>query len=69
MSFDLSGTSAPRVLQWWNAFCNWITSTHNRLYIGWFGVLMIPTSLVAATCFVLAYVAAPAVDIDGIENP
>ena len=52
MSFDLSGTSAPRVLQWWNAFCNWITSTHNRLYIGWFGVLMIPTSLAAATCFV-----------------
>lgn len=69
MSFDLSGTSAPRVLQWWNAFCNWITSTHNRLYIGWFGVLMIPTSLAAATCFVLAYVAAPAVDIDGIREP
>jgi hypothetical protein len=26
-------------------FCNWITSTENRLYIGWFGVLMIPTLL------------------------
>jgi photosystem II P680 reaction center D1 protein len=27
----------------WGRFCNWITSTENRLYIGWFGVLMIPT--------------------------
>ncbi|KAF1894522.1 hypothetical protein Lal_00039608 [Lupinus albus] len=25
----------------WGRFCNWITSTENRLYIGWFGVLMI----------------------------
>jgi hypothetical protein len=23
----------------WGRFCNWITSTENRLYIGWFGVL------------------------------
>ncbi|MDZ8236428.1 MAG: photosystem II q(b) protein, partial [Nostoc sp. ChiQUE01a] len=27
----------------WDRFANWITSTNNRLYIGWFGVLMIPT--------------------------
>ena len=29
----------------WAKFCNWITSTENRLYIGWFGfgVLIIPT--------------------------
>jgi hypothetical protein len=27
----------------WGRFCNWITSTENRLYIGWFCVLMIPT--------------------------
>jgi len=24
----------------WSRFCSWITSTENRLYIGWFGVLM-----------------------------
>ncbi|MGK7924390.1 MAG: photosystem II q(b) protein, partial [Spirulina sp.] len=24
----------------WERFCQWITSTNNRLYIGWFGVLM-----------------------------
>ncbi|CAB9498902.1 protein D1 [Seminavis robusta] len=46
----------------WNKFSNWITSTENRLYIGWFGTLMFPTLLAAATCFV-------AVDIDGIREP
>ncbi len=24
----------------WERFCQWITSTNNRMYIGWFGVLM-----------------------------
>ena len=24
----------------WARFCEWITSTENRLYIGWFGVIM-----------------------------
>jgi len=23
----------------WNQFCEWVTSTDNRLYVGWFGVL------------------------------
>ncbi len=27
----------------WEQFCQWITSTNNRLYVGWFGVIMIPT--------------------------
>ena len=27
----------------WQQFCEWVTSTNNRLYVGWFGVLMIPT--------------------------
>ena len=31
----------------WARFCEWVTSTENRLYIGWFGVLMIPTLLTA----------------------
>ncbi|MEA5597056.1 photosystem II q(b) protein, partial [Rivularia sp. UHCC 0363] len=43
----------------WEQFCGWITSTNNRLYIGWFGVLMIPTLLAAVTCFIIAFVAAP----------
>lgn len=25
----------------WARFCEWVTSTENRLYVGWFGVIMI----------------------------
>ena len=53
----------------WNQFCDWVTSTNNRLYVGWFGVLMIPCLLTAATCFIIAFIAAPPVDIDGIREP
>ncbi|MEO1068686.1 MAG: photosystem II q(b) protein [Cyanobacteria bacterium J06638_6] len=49
----------------WERFCRWVTSTENRIYIGWFGVLMIPTMATAAIVFVLAFIAAPAVDIEG----
>ena len=53
----------------WQQFCEWVTSTNNRLYVGWFGVLMIPTLLAATTCFIVAFIAAPPVDIDGIREP
>jgi photosystem II P680 reaction center D1 protein len=53
----------------WDQFCDWVTSTNNRLYVGWFGVLMIPCLLAATTCFILAFIAAPPVDIDGIREP
>lgn len=53
----------------WDRFCQWITSTDNRLYIGWFGVLMIPTLFTATICFVIAFITAPPVDIDGIREP
>ena len=53
----------------WDDFTAWVTSTNNRLYVGWFGVLMIPCLLAATICFVTAFVAAPPVDIDGIREP
>jgi photosystem II P680 reaction center D1 protein len=53
----------------WGRFCNWITSTENRLYIGWLGVLMIPTLLTATSVLLIAFIAAPPVDIDGIREP
>ena len=53
----------------WERFCSWITSLENRLYIGWFGVVMIPTLLTATSCFIIAFIAAPPVDIDGIREP
>ena len=31
----------------WPEFCEWVTSTNNRLYVGWFGVLMIPALLLS----------------------
>jgi photosystem II P680 reaction center D1 protein len=53
----------------WGRFCNWITSTENRLYIGWFGVLMIPTLVTATSVFIIGFIAAPPVDIDGLREP
>jgi photosystem II P680 reaction center D1 protein len=53
----------------WESFCQWVTSTNNRLYVGWFGTLMIPTLLAATVCFIVAFIAAPPVDIDGIREP
>ena len=40
----------------WARFCEWITSTENRLYVGWFGVLMIPTLLTATSVFIIALI-------------
>ena len=59
--FSSAGASA------WQQFCEWVTSTDNRLYVGWFGVLMIPTLLAATTSSSLS--SPPTVDIDGIREP
>nr|QIZ74396.1 D1 reaction center protein of photosystem II [Draparnaldia mutabilis] len=53
----------------WARFAAWIVSTENRLYIGWFGVMMIPLLLTATSVFIIAFIAAPPVDIDGIREP
>ncbi len=60
-----SDIEASSPLSPWERFCHWVTSTENRIYIGWFGVLAIPTLSTAAIVFVLAIIAAPAVDMDG----
>ena len=57
------------LLAGWPEFCEWLTSTDNRIYVCWFGVLMIPCLLTAAACFIVAFIAAPPVDIDGIREP
>jgi photosystem II P680 reaction center D1 protein len=53
----------------WEQFCSWVTSTDNRLYVGWSGTIMIPCLLAATACFILAFIAAPPTDIDGIREP
>lgn len=57
------------IFSWWDRFCNWIVSTNNRIYIGWFGLLMIPAIFAASACFIIAFIAAPPVDMDGIREP
>ena len=59
----------PSSESFWDRFHGWITSTDNRIFIGNFGVLMIPCLSVAAIVFVLAIIAAPPVDLDGIREP
>jgi len=53
----------------WDRYLQWVSSTENRLYVGHFGVLMVPCLLAATTAFILAFIAAPPVDIDGIREP
>ena len=53
----------------WERYLSWVTSTNNRLYVGHFGTIMIPTLLAATICFIIAFVGAPPVDIDGIREP
>lgn len=55
--------------QVWERFCQWVTSTDNRLYIGWFGLVMIPTLSTAAIVFIIAFIAAPPVDMGGWGEP
>ena len=44
-------------------------NTGNRLYVGWFGVLMLPLIGLAIIAYITAFVLAPPVDIDGIREP
>jgi len=61
--------AAPRKTNPWSQYLDWVTSTDNRLYVGHFGVLMIPCLLAATTAFIIAFIGAPPVDIDGIREP
>ena len=61
--------AAPQRTNLWQQYLSWVTSTNNRLYVGHFGVIMIPTLLAATTCFIIAFIGAPPVDIDGIREP
>ena len=65
---SLDTVRMPPSIHPWERFCRWVTSTDNRIYIGWFGVLMIPTLSTAAITFVLALLMAPPVDVAGTGN-
>ena len=65
----MTATIARQQSSNWEDFCRWVTSTNNRLYVGWFGTLMIPCLLAAAIAFTIGIIAAPPVVIDGIREP
>lgn len=69
MNTFLQGRPELDLFKTWDRFCDWVTSTENRLYIGWFGVLMIPTIFTATVCFIIAFIVASPVDLDGIREP
>ena len=57
-----------------NSRLSLLPSGHRQLGLfislgGWSGVIMVPTLLSATTVFVIAFIAAPPVDIDGIREP
>jgi len=56
-------------LNTWSFILSFILSTSNRLYFGWFGILMFPLFLLATLCFVTSFISGPPVDIDGIREP
>ena len=54
---------------WWKSIITTVLSTSNRIYIGWFGILMFPLLSISTLAFILGYIIAPPVDIDGIREP
>jgi photosystem II P680 reaction center D1 protein len=54
---------------WFAYVIGFLLSTSNRLYIGYFGVLMFPLIGLATLAYIAAFVLAPPVDIDGIREP
>merc|ERR1719213_47132 len=62
-------SSTFSVGSWWGYLSSFILSTSNRLYIGWFGVLMFPLLAISSVVYIAAFFIAPPVDIDGIREP
>jgi photosystem II P680 reaction center D1 protein len=56
-------------INYWGQVIGFILSTTNRLYIGFFGILMFPLLSLSIFVYIIAFIAAPSVDIDGIREP
>jgi len=55
--------------KWWAYVIGFVLSTANRLYVGWFGMLLLPILSLAIIAYITAFILAPPVDIDGIREP
>ena len=69
MKSTLSHKKSQQTTPTWEFFCSWVTTTENRLYLGWFGCLMVHTLVSATFAYIIGFLAAPPVDIDGIREP
>ena len=66
---SLSMKSESIFQTWWGYLTGFILSSSNRLYVGWFGVLMFPCIFIFTLVFIASFFVAPPVDIDGIREP
>merc|ERR1719460_469245 len=57
------------VSYFWSYLVAFLVSSNNRLYIGYFGVIMFPLLIVATVTYIVGCVSFPPVDIDGIREP
>lgn len=53
----------------WGTVISYLLSTSNRLYVGYFGLMVFPLIALSTFAFVVGFVIAPPVDIDGIREP
>jgi photosystem II P680 reaction center D1 protein len=67
-TFNTSNAFAS-AYSFWGYVIGFLLSTSNRLYIGWFGILMFPLISLATVAYIAAFIFAPPVDIDGIREP
>jgi photosystem II P680 reaction center D1 protein len=65
----LRKSSAIRQQAVWSQFVSFTLSTSNRLFIGYFGLLMFPLLFVGSIVYILSVSFSPPVDIDGIREP
>merc|ERR1719493_609763 len=62
-------TNVATSVSLWGSLVSVVTTTNNRIFIGWFGVAMFPLLFVAIIVYVAGFILAPPVDIDGIREP
>merc|ERR1719493_68480 len=62
-------TNVATSVSLWGSLVSVVTTTNNRIFIGWFGVAMFPLIGLAIVAYTAAFIFAPPVDIDGIREP
>merc|ERR1711948_6797 len=69
MKTSYAKTNSYQLTTFWGAFLGFVLSTSNRIYIGWFGILMFPLVGISTIAYIAGFLSAPPVDIDGIREP